>query len=113
MQDRVLPQAVFRPVDDEGQRITIGAASQRSTALTHWKKFQIWATKVCWIKIGGSSVTAVLPSGSPVATGGSFPLAPGAIYEHEPQGSSDDQVAVIEDPNFTDAGYLFIGRAET
>jgi len=113
MQNRTLPQYIFRPVDDEGQRIDIDTTSNRSQAMAFRKKHQIWATKPCWIKVGDGTVVAVGPSGTPVAVGGSFPLSPGAVYEYEPKGSNDAYVAVIEDTNYTaDDGWLFIGRAE-
>lgn len=58
-------------------------------------------------------MTAVVPGGAPVASAGSFPIPAGAVYEYEAQGSDDSFIAVIQEPNFTDAGWLFIGRAET
>ena len=113
MQDRTLPQATLRPVDEEGQRIAIGAASRRSVALTFGKKFQYWSTQPCWVLIGDVTVVATIPAGAPVASGGSFPIPAGAVFEYEAQGSDDAYIAVIQEPNFTDAGWLFIGRAQT
>jgi hypothetical protein len=115
MQDRIQPQSIFRPVDDEGQRIPIGAVSITSEALTTWKKHHVWASKPCWICVGNAAVVAVAAAGGPPAIGGTaIPLSAGGVYEYEPKGTNDRYIAVIQDPNYDDVdGWLFIARAET
>ena len=107
MQNRTLPQTIFRPTENNGQRLAIGAASVRSAALELHKPYQIVATKICWVLVGGAAVVAVAGGAN-----ASFPLSAGGAYEYIPTGTNDRFVAVIEDPNFADAGnFLFIGEA--
>lgn len=116
MQDRVDTQHIWRPNSDNGVRILIDGASNISPALPLRKKVNIWASKACWVKIGGAAVTAAQPAGAgDVLTGGeSFPLAAGGTYDYTPVGANDRYIAVIEDAAESGTtGYLFIGQAES
>ena len=111
MQDRSDIQTVFGPVAQMGQRITMGAVSVVSEPLTLWKEHHFFATKLCWINIGSSIVTAVPWT---IATIGDFPVSAGSVYRWTPCGSNNQYIAVIEDPSVAAiTGYLFIGQSET
>lgn len=114
MQDRALQQIPLVPANNGGGRITIGAASLRTSQLTPGQTYQFWATKVCWVLVGGAAVAAVEAANVYVAGGvdqGSFPISAGAVYEITVTGTNDGYIAVIEDSNYTDAGYFYWGRA--
>jgi hypothetical protein len=105
MQDRANIQNIFRPQTGEGQRIAIGLASVRSTALDLHREHHIFATKVCWIRIGDAAVAAVQLT--------DFPLSAGAVYTHIPKSADEQYIAVIEDASVTAVtGFLFIGQSE-
>lgn len=105
MQDRADIQNFLRPLDGEGQRLAIGGASVRSTALTLHREHHYFATKFCWIAIGDNTVTATQVT--------SFPLSAGAVYTHIARSEDEQYIAVIEDASTAGTdGYLAIGQAE-
>jgi len=115
MQDRALQQIPLVPSDNGGGRITIANLSRvMTTALTPNQTYHFWATKVCWVRIGATGVVAVEAAnadGAGVVNEGSFPISAGVVYEIEVTGASDGFLAVVEDSNYTDAGYLYWGQS--
>jgi len=104
MQDRVNVQNIFRPQSGQGGRATVGAESARIGPLTPHKEYQFFVTKLSWIAIGDSSVTA---------TTSDFPLSTGGVYRHTPTGTDDNYIAFIEDGSASAVtGYIFYGQSE-
>jgi len=106
-----MPAMKFRPQQNEGQVIAIGAASVQSAALELGSEHWIWATKHCWIIASGVFGEA--------AAAGDFPLPAGAVvtfsYRTDLAGDvlySGRYISVIETAESAGLpGNLYIGQS--
>ena len=85
------------------QRIAIGVASARSTALGLGFKYAITASADCTIRQGGSTVDAAID------TANNWFLPKGGVIEIQPKDASDQYIAVI---GASAGGSVYIARED-
>lgn len=91
----------FIPYDGGGQSLDIGAAADRSSALTIGEVYHITGEENCYIVAGNSSVDA---------TTADYFLPSGLVVEYVPTVAGDQYISCIRDDTDSVAG-LHISRA--